>query len=130
MYSHHSKGSPAPSVRSGPKRFNQPHPQQQQSNVKYIEGTPWELDALPRQAHPRVNGQLVQGHIHGGPTGSRRNKPRNANGLGTISEGGERKSMNLERQRSASPEVPKKVQKGQINTLRGMLRAFGAGGKD
>ncbi|QRW24143.1 Negative regulator of sexual conjugation and meiosis [Rhizoctonia solani] len=107
-----------------------PRARRPRSNVKYIEGTPWELDALPRQAHPRVNGQLVQGHIHGGPTGSRRNKPRNANGLGTISEGGERKSMNLERQRSASPEVPKKVQKGQINTLRGMLRAFGAGGKD
>ncbi|KAH7335915.1 hypothetical protein B0J17DRAFT_668361 [Rhizoctonia solani] len=118
------KGSPAPSVRSGPKRQNQ-------SNVKYIEGTPWELDALPRQSHPRVNGQLVQGHIHGGPTGSRRNKPRNNNtGLGTISEqpAGDRKSVQLERQRSASPEVPKKVQKGQINTLRGMLRAFGAGG--
>ncbi|CAE6372776.1 unnamed protein product [Rhizoctonia solani] len=129
MYSH-TKGSPAPSVRSGPKRFSQPSPQQQQTNVKYIEGTPWELDGLPRQAHPRVNGQLVQGHIHGGPTGSRRNKPRNGNGLGTISEGGERKSVHLERQRSASPEVPKKVQKGQINTLRGMLRAFGAGGKD
>ncbi|CAE6523871.1 unnamed protein product [Rhizoctonia solani] len=123
------KGSPAPSVRSGPKRQQQ---QQQQSNVKYIEGTPWELDALPRQAHPRVNGQLVQGHIHGGPTSSRRNKPRNANiGLGTISEqpAGDRKSVQLERQRSASPEVPKKVQKGQINTLRGMLRAFG-GNKD
>ncbi|KAJ1305826.1 hypothetical protein OPQ81_010553 [Rhizoctonia solani] len=120
----YTKGSPAPSVRSGPKRHHQ-----NQSNVKFIEGTPWELDALPRQAHPRVNGQLVQGHIHGGPTGSRRNKPRN-NGLGTITEqpaGGERKSVHLERQRSASPEVPKKVQKGQINTLRGMLRAFGAG---
>ncbi|CAE6531653.1 unnamed protein product [Rhizoctonia solani] len=115
----YSKGSPAPSVRSGPKR------QYQQSNVKYIEGTPWELDALPRQAHPRVNGQLVQGHIHGGPSG-RRNKPRN--GLGTITEQpADRKSTQLERQRSASPEVPKKVQKGQINTLRGMLRAFGAG---
>ncbi|KAG8729945.1 hypothetical protein FRC11_007695 [Ceratobasidium sp. 423] len=134
----YTKGSPAPSVRSGPKRQYQ----QQPSNVKFIEGTPWELDALPRQAHPRVNGQLVQGHIHGGPTGSRRNKPRN--GLGTITEspadrkstqvGGDRKSpqldrkqVQLERQRSASPEVPKKVQKGQINTLRGMLRAFGAG---
>ncbi|CAE7085633.1 unnamed protein product [Rhizoctonia solani] len=119
------KPSPPPSVRSGPKR------QQQQSNVKYIEGTPWELDALPRQAHPRVNGQLVQGHIHGGPTGSRRNKPRNQTGLGTITEqpAGDRKSVQLERQRSASPEVPKKVQKGQINTLRGMLRAFG-GNKD
>ncbi|KAF8750679.1 Protein tyrosine kinase [Rhizoctonia solani] len=44
------QGLAGPSVRSGPKRFNQPHPQQQQSNVKYIEGTPWELDALPRQA--------------------------------------------------------------------------------
>ncbi|CAE6465374.1 unnamed protein product [Rhizoctonia solani] len=123
----YQKGSPAPSVRSAPKRQ-----QPVQSNVKYIEGTPWELDALPRQSHPRVNGQLVQGHIHGAPTSSRRNKPRNTNtGLGTISEqpAGDRKSVQLERQRSASPEVPKKVQKGQINTLRGMLRAFG-GNKD
>ncbi|KAB5589154.1 Calcium-dependent protein kinase 30 [Ceratobasidium theobromae] len=138
---------PAPSVRSAqPKRM----PPRQQSNVKYMEGTPWELDALPRQAYPRVNGQLVQGNIFGGPAPARRNKPpRPTAGLGTISEqpaGGspyrraDASTSNmgldrhkgapgmagLDRQRSASPEVPKKVQKGQINTLKGMLRAFGA----
>ena len=102
-----------------------------------IEGTPWELDALPRQAHPRVNGQLVQGDIFGRPT-SRNKPPRGRAALGTISEqpppsasvyrrsDASGSSAALERQRSASPEVPKKVQKGQINTLNRMLRAFGS----
>ncbi|KAG8785642.1 hypothetical protein FRC12_017317 [Ceratobasidium sp. 428] len=106
-----------------------------QSNVKQMDGIPWEVDALPRQAFPRgPDGRLLQGHIHGAP----RNKPPRAGGLGTISEqppiyrrpDGSGSTNALDRQRSASPEVPKKVQKGQINTLKGMLRAFGAGARD
>ncbi|KAG9119857.1 hypothetical protein FRC07_004904 [Ceratobasidium sp. 392] len=98
-----------------------------------MDGVPWEIDALPRQQFPRgPDGRLMQGHIHGAP----RNKaPRP---LGTISEqppfyrraDGSGSNVGLDRQRSASPEVPKKVQKGQINTLKGMLRAFGAGARD
>jgi len=98
-----------------------------------MDGIPWEVDQLPRQQFPRAaDGRLVQGHIHGAP----RNKaPRNQGGLGTINEqptsvyrrsDASGSTPTLDRQRSASPEVPKKVQKGQINTLKGMLRAFGA----
>lgn len=116
-----------PSVRSAPKRVPPPR----QSNVKNMDGVPWELDALPRQAHPRVNGQLVQGDIFGGPSRRNRPPPRPQHGLGTITEQPafyrrtDASSTSLG-ERSASPEVPKKVQKGQINTLKGMLRAFGA----
>ncbi|KAG8720405.1 hypothetical protein FRC08_000353 [Ceratobasidium sp. 394] len=119
----------APSVRSAaaPKR------RAPQSNVKQMDGVPWEVDALPRQAFPRgPDGRLLQGHIHGAP---RSKAPRaGAGGLGTISEqppvyrraDASGSTTGLDRQRSASPEVPKKVQKGQINTLKGMLRALGA----
>ncbi|QRV82644.1 kinase domain protein [Ceratobasidium sp. AG-Ba] len=111
-----------------------------QLNLRFdteMDGVPWELDGLPRQAFPRgPDGRLIQGHIHGTP---RTKAPRaGAAALGTISEqpsGVYRRSdaagssTGLDRQRSASPEVPKKVQKGQINALKGMLRAWG-GAKD
>lgn len=127
--------SAASSVRSAAPPKRRAPPPRTGSNVKYIEGTPWELDALPRQAHPRVKGQLVQGDIFGRPT-PRNKPPRGPAALGTISEqpppsvyrrsDASGSSAALERQRSASPEVPKKVQKGQINTLNRMLRAFGS----
>jgi len=121
------------SVASSVRSAGAPKRRAPQSNVKQMDGIPWEVDALPRQAFPRgPDGRLLQGHIHGAP---RSKAPRaGAGGLGTISEqppvyrraDASGSTTGLDRQRSASPEVPKKVQKGQINTLKGMLRALGA----
>lgn len=108
-------------------------------NVKVMSGIPWELDELPRQMHPSVNGKMPMGHIHGVPP---RNAKRNGGAppkppaLDTISErpkglrrptspGGE--SGDSDGQTSPvepPPNQQKKVQKAQINTLAKILTSF------
>jgi len=104
-----------------------------------MHGIPWELDELPRQMHPRVNGKMKpQGDIHG--TAPRRNKhstPIPPPQLATITErpkgsklrrpsspGGESGESDVPGSPVEQPQPQKKVQKGQINTLAKLLTSF------
>jgi hypothetical protein len=105
-----------------------------------MEGIPWELDQLPRQQHANP----PDGDIFGQPPAARKprtRKPKDPK-LDTINErpnvGGSKRSAEVQRRFEASASMsdlqatgvedgedgPKKVQKGQINTLAKMLSAL------
>jgi len=106
-------------------------------NVKIMAGVPWELDQLPRQMH--VN---PVGDIFGSPPPPRKQRIRKPKDqLDTIaertgmsprtavpvSESQEAMESHLDLDEVVDEEaedVPKKVQKGQINALAKMLSAL------
>lgn len=108
-------------------------------NVKVMPGIPWELDELPRQMHPNVNGKMPQGHIHGVPP-PRRNKHSSPvpPQLATITErpkgsklrgrpsspGGESGESDGVGSPVEQPQQQKKVQKAQVNALAKLLTSF------
>ncbi|KII92140.1 hypothetical protein PLICRDRAFT_36930 [Plicaturopsis crispa FD-325 SS-3] len=99
-------------------------------NVKFMTGTPWELDQLPRHMHPDPHGD-----IFGQPPvrKQRARKPKDLK-LDTINERPPQKSPLSTRQDAMTSTTelegfdddgtPKKVQKGQINALAKMLSAL------
>jgi len=113
-----------------------PVPRPLPSNVKRMQGVPWALDELPRQCHPHVNGQMPQGDIFGGPPVRRRKQQQPKSGLDTINERPKARAPRLPSPIASMPDAsmsdldvagndqPKKVQKGQINTLAKMLSAL------
>lgn len=139
--------SAAPAARSV-KQQRPPLP----SNVKNMDGIPWELDQLPRFCHPRINGEHPTGDIFGKPPVRRRKGQPKPPPLDTINERPKPSSRlagppQLAASRSgASPAhdasgesdqdhtspvegQPKKVQKAQINALAKMLSTFKTKGR-
>lgn len=86
-----------------------------------MNGVPWELDELPRQLHPNPVGD-----IFGQPP---QRKPRTRKSkLDTISERPapvrDAATSTTDLGGGGEDEMPKKVQKGQINALAKMLSAL------
>lgn len=115
-------------------------------NVKIMDGIPWALNELPRQQHPNPSGDIN----FGSPLPPRKQRTRKPgvgsikeplhNNLDTISErpAFKKSPLSMDFNSSGSPSAsttdlgvdendrhgPKKVQKGQINTLAKMLSAL------